>query len=218
MLSVRQHYQLLLEVVAPRRRWFVLAWIGGSLLWAMGGGGVVAAHAEVMEKRAASEYQIKAAYLVKFARYIEWPPSAFAGPNDPLVIGVLEGGPLGSGLEKERFPTAVGTRPVVLRTMTSLQEARACHMVFVVGGQEREEEAWFRELGSRGVVTVADSLNGLSRGAIMALFLEASPRGSRVVFGANLPAAKAAGVQLGASMLSSAREIRRVESVKKEGS
>ena len=46
----------------------------------------------------ASEYQVKAAFLYNFAKFVEWPASVSAGPNAPLVIGDgggegLRGGP-----------------------------------------------------------------------------------------------------------------------------
>ena len=40
------------------------------------------------------EYQIKAAYLYQFGRYVQWPADAFAAPQSPFVIGVMEKDPI----------------------------------------------------------------------------------------------------------------------------
>jgi hypothetical protein len=40
-------------------------------------------------KPAAIEYKVKAAFILNFARFVEWPENAFATPTSDLVIGVL---------------------------------------------------------------------------------------------------------------------------------
>src|SRR5579864_3031274 len=37
----------------------------------------------------APEYQIKAAFLFNFAKFVDWPPQAFPQTNSPIIIGVL---------------------------------------------------------------------------------------------------------------------------------
>ena len=38
-----------------------------------------------------TEYQIKAAFLFNFAKFVEWPPKVLGGASTPLVIGILGG-------------------------------------------------------------------------------------------------------------------------------
>jgi hypothetical protein len=40
------------------------------------------------------EYAVKAAYLVKFPNYVEWPVTAFASPTAPLVLCIVGDGPV----------------------------------------------------------------------------------------------------------------------------
>ena len=65
-----------------------------------------------------SEYEVKAAYLLNFARYAEWPASPPADATDDLVICVLGRDPFGAALDPDRrgpFPRArapsAGTAP-----------------------------------------------------------------------------------------------------------
>src|SRR6185295_16921977 len=46
------------------------------------------------------EYAVKAAYLVKFPFFVEWPASAFASPTAPLVLCVIGDDPFGSLLDE----------------------------------------------------------------------------------------------------------------------
>lgn len=196
---------------ASARRWLMLGvWLGG-LCWGAPAVAAAAPAPTAVGRLEVSEYEVKAAYLVRFTRYIEWPAAALPPAGAPIVIGVLGRNPFEQSLDKlVRGATSQG-RPVVLRQLSSPREARTCHLVFIARGQEREEAAWIDELSRLPVVTVGDSPESLARGAIMALYKETAPSGPRVVFAASLPAARLAGVQLGASMLSSARELVRID-------
>src|SRR5438876_476882 len=46
------------------------------------------------------EYQIKAAFLLNFVRYVEWPSSAFEAAGTPLVLCVPEQNPFGNALDR----------------------------------------------------------------------------------------------------------------------
>jgi len=35
------------------------------------------------------EYQVKAAFLFNFAKFVEWPAKSFSKPSDPIVICIL---------------------------------------------------------------------------------------------------------------------------------
>lgn len=155
------------------------------------------------------EYSVKAAYLVRFTRYIEWPAGTFADPAEPIVIGVLGQNPFGSVLQKTVDGMKSQGREIRVRQFTNPAEAAGCHVVFIGRGQERDESAWLQLLRGRPVVTVTDSAEGLARGAVLSLFVEEKSVGARVVFGASLPAARAAGVQLSSLMLGSARQVLR---------
>jgi len=47
---------------------------------------------------ALSEYQVKAAYLFNFLKFVEWPIESFADPLAPIVIGVDGDNPFGNAL------------------------------------------------------------------------------------------------------------------------
>ena len=45
------------------------------------------------------EYQIKAAFLYNFIKFVEWPKDRFSGDKDPIVIGVVGKDPFGEVLD-----------------------------------------------------------------------------------------------------------------------
>ncbi len=58
--------------------------------------GVTISGAQTLAPR---EYQIKAAFLYNFAKFIEWPPAAFPSPNAAINLCVLGEDPVGDDLE-----------------------------------------------------------------------------------------------------------------------
>src|SRR2546423_1848383 len=49
---------------------------------------------------ALTEYQIKAAFLFNFARFVQWPPEAFAASGAPMVIGIIGENPFHDDLAR----------------------------------------------------------------------------------------------------------------------
>src|SRR5262245_37705272 len=84
------------------------------------------------------EYQIKAAFLYNFTKFVEWPQERFAGENAPFVIGVLGRNPFGDELEKIVHDRKVNGRTIVIRDFASATEAsaasRSLHVLFVAAG------------------------------------------------------------------------------------
>src|SRR5664279_2589147 len=78
-----------------------------------------------------TEYQIKAAFLFNFAKFVEWPPEAFADANSPLVIGVLGENPFGDDLERTIRGKTINNRPLVIKEFRSPAEATNCHVLFI---------------------------------------------------------------------------------------
>ena len=100
------------------------------------------------------EYAVKAAYLVKFPFYVEWPPAAFASPGAPLVLCVVGDDPFGSLLDEAAAGQQVQGHPLLLRRLRSLSRDSGCHMAYV-GADTRAEPP----RGS-GVLLVTDGQPG----------------------------------------------------------
>ncbi len=85
---------------------------------------------------ASLEYGVKANYLVRFAAFVEWPPSAFDSAASPLVLCVAGSDPFGRSLdEAARGQTAHNRRFVIRRPRTPAASA-GCHILYVAPGAE----------------------------------------------------------------------------------
>jgi hypothetical protein len=97
------------------------------------------------------EYAVKAAYLTKFAFYVDWPPQAFTAPTAPVVLCVLGDDPFGNLLDEAAAGQSVQGHPIAVRRMKVYSREAGCHIVYVV------TEARAEELRSSGALVVADA-------------------------------------------------------------
>jgi hypothetical protein len=78
---------------------------------------------------APTEYEVKAAFLYNFARFVEWP--AEGRRSEPFVITVLGQDPFGRVLDDTVAGKAVAGRPIEVRRASRVEEAAGAQIVFV---------------------------------------------------------------------------------------
>ena len=74
-----------------------------------------AAYAAGQAVNPALEYQVKAAFLLNFTKFIDWPPAAFATPESPIAICIVGSDPFGRILDEIVQGEAVNARKVVVQ-------------------------------------------------------------------------------------------------------
>jgi hypothetical protein len=162
--------------------------------------GVVAATA-ALAQREASEASVKAAFLYKFANYVEWPPNAFASPAAPLVIGVMGADEIGTELEKLAPGRSVNGHPLAVKRVKEGEPARGVHVLLI--GKDQATAAAVRSAQQQGALTVTESERGLDMGSAIN-FVTA---GERVGFEVSLDAAEKSGHRISSRMLTVARRV-----------
>jgi len=117
------------------------------------------------------EYDIKAAYLFNFSKFVEWPPHAFSNPGAPLVIGILGSDPFDGTLDRITQGEVVHGHRLVVRHCRTLGEIKGCHIVFIPKAEAaRVGEALAAVRGS-GALTVGDSDHFVSQGGMIGFVL-----------------------------------------------
>jgi hypothetical protein len=123
--------------------------------------------ARLASAQTAQEYEVKAAVLYNFARFVEWPEGSFRTPDDPIVLAVAGDDPFGAALERTiEGQTAQGRRFSVRRFKTH-EQIEPCHILFV--GSSEDHLAWLDALIRRqrvGVLTVGEGRRFARRGAV----------------------------------------------------
>lgn len=153
------------------------------------------AHAE-----AASEAAIKTAYLYNFAKFTEWPSSAFASSNAPLNLCVLGRSELGGQVSSLEGKPAQG-HDISIKRINSVSEGNDCHILLVANIERRLLSEITHGLSKTAILTVSDLDGFASSGGMLGLITV----DERVQFEANPDAARKAGLKISSQLLSLAR-------------
>lgn len=154
-------------------------------------------HTGRAQPRAAEETDLKAAFVLSFARYTTWPTNAFTNATAPVVFGVLGRDAVEIGLERVLRGQTVGDRPVQFVRYDSLAQATNCHVLFLGEPQRARLEETFASLRSRPILTVGDVYPFAARGGMLGFIR----RDSRLTFEANPAAIRAAGLTVSSRLL-----------------
>jgi hypothetical protein len=164
------------------------------------------------ESQPALENKVKAACLYNFAVYTEWPATAFAGPEAPLVIGLMGDVPFAAALERGLQGKTLNGRKFVVRAVATNDEAGQCHLLFIGAVKPERVAALLAVVAAKPVLTVSQAEGFGQRGGILNLV---KVEGS-VKFEANLNAAARAQLKLGSQLLKLARIVKNDSPVTKD--
>lgn len=155
------------------------------------------------EPSAAIEQRIKAAFLSKFAAYVEWPAGAFSPPDAPLVIGVLGASSVADELERAvASRTVAGHRMTVHRIGPDEDPDDCCQILFFGADTSRTRAAeLLTHTRGRPVLTVTEAEQQPSESVINFLVVD-----NHVRFDISRPAAERNGLQLRAQLLAVAHQ------------
>lgn len=183
-----------------RRRNGFLATFAGCYLACLPG-----AHRLAAQPAKPSEYQVKAAYLLNFGKFVEWPAKPGAAPDEPFQICVLGKDPFGPFLDTALAGETINRAPLAARRIAKTQDAAPCRILFISTSEQESLKAILQSLEKVPVLTVSDIAQfGRQGGMIQFVF-----SGNRVRFDVNLVAARAAGLTLSSELLKVALSVKR---------
>jgi len=147
------------------------------------------------------EYRIKAAYLLNFARYVEW-PAARLPIGSPLRLCVLGRDPFGGaliGLEGRQ----VNGHEMRLHQIEGVDQAGGCHLVFIADSEARRFGLLLRGLAGKGVLSVSDADGFAEAGGSIGLVVE----DGRVRFDINQATLQRDGLKASSQLLRLGRRV-----------
>jgi hypothetical protein len=146
------------------------------------------------------EYQVKAAFLLNFTKFTDWPPPETAVADIPFDICIIGEDPFGTALDQmvegEKFQ---GRRIAVQRVR---RPAPGYCQVLFVGKGEKDIEGLLLQVGP-GVLTVGEEAGFLRAGGMIDFVVE----NRRVRFDVNQGAVARAGLKISSKLLSVARSV-----------
>lgn len=150
----------------------------------------------------ATEYQVKAAYLLNFGKFVTWPPAA-PPATDPFTICILGEDPFGSVLDSTVRGEKIDGRVVIVKRIRNSREVTSCGILYISRSEQGQMRRIASSLSKSGVLSVSDSPDFIHQGgAIQFTFA-----GNRVRFAVNLDAAQDAGLGLSSELLKVASSV-----------
>ena len=152
-----------------------------------------------------SDYDVKAAYLYNFGRFVEWPGKVEAGQGDSFKVCVLGQDPFGASLDATLAGETIAGKTVVAKRISSAQESGNCQILFLGVSEASRLNKIIAALDQKSVLTVSDMPQFVNSGGMIQFVLE----GKNVRFEVNLTAAQRAGLTLSSELLKVATVVRR---------
>jgi hypothetical protein len=149
------------------------------------------------------EYQVKAAFLYNFAKFVEWPALTFKTDKDPLRICVLGQNPFGNALVEGVGGKTVVGRPLVVSDISDVNQGADCQILFIGSSERKRLRSIFAELRTMGVLTVGETEGFASQGGIVNFKLG----GGRVRLEINIDAAAQAKLRISSKVLNLAQIV-----------
>lgn len=151
------------------------------------------------------EYRVKAAFLLNFTRFVEWPPSAFADAQAPLSICILGEDPFGHALEEVMQGESVNGRSLIVRRLSAPPTPQMCQILFIHADAKAEAKEALRalETAGKGVLTVGEGDGFLKQGGMIAFVLD----NRRVRFDINGTVSQDSGLKISSKLLMVARSV-----------
>jgi hypothetical protein len=152
-----------------------------------------------------TDYEVKAAYLYNFGRFVEWPAKVATSKAGSFTICVLGEDPFGRGLDATLVGEMIANQKAVAKRISSPQEAVDCQILFVSSSEANRLSKIIDALDKTAVLTVSDIPQFSQRGGMIQFVLD----GNRVRFEVNLTATQHAGLTLSSDLLKVATAVRR---------
>ncbi|HYO16683.1 MAG TPA: YfiR family protein [Thermoanaerobaculia bacterium] len=151
----------------------------------------------------ASEYDVKAAFLYNFTKFVEWPPTAFPAERSQLRVCILGGNPFGKSLEAVIEGEEVQGRRLTLLRVDVLHSPGLCHILFISRSERTRIPAILTAVQGSPVLTVSETDGFLEKGGTINFKVQEG----KVRFEINPSAAERGGLKMSSKLLRLATRI-----------
>jgi len=146
---------------------------------------------------APTEYEIKAAFIYNFAKYVEWPENNDLDSGEAFIIGVLGADPFGALLDQIARSKTIGDKPIVIRRFEHVEDYTPCHILFVAASEHDRLPAILEKLAHSPALVMGDTAGFAHAGVAVNFVIERS----KVRFEINPAAATRAGLKISSKLL-----------------
>ena len=153
---------------------------------------------------APSAYQVEAAFLYNFGKFVRWPAGDFNRRNAPLVIGVFGDNPFHGDLQRMVTGKIINGHPVLFQAVETLAGAKSCHILFVSVSAQKDAPEILGALRGANVLTVTENMPHFADSGFAINFVMEQ---EKIRFQINNPVAMQSGLAISSKLLSLAKPL-----------
>jgi len=150
-----------------------------------------------------TEYEVQAAFLYNFAKFVEWPPEVLKSSGDTFTLCVTGADPFGNDLDDELSGKMVRDKKLALKRIMQSKDISTCQVLFVSASEDNRLGALLSKINGLPVLTVSDMDRFIDRGGMIGFSMD----DNRVRFSVNLAAADKAGLKISSQVLKLAKAV-----------
>jgi len=118
------------------------------------------------------EYHVKAVFLYNFAKYVDWPATAFTNATEPITVGVLGTDPFGDSLQHAVEGKVINGRPFVIKPLAANADLTGCQILFISDSEASRMGEILARAGALPVLTVGEDEAFAQNGGIINFVLK----------------------------------------------
>lgn len=156
------------------------------------------------QARPSSEYELKAAFLFNFAKFVDWPSNTFADSTAPFSVCVLGPDPFGNALDDALRGKVIAEHAVSVTRIKRVADINGCQILFVAASESHLLPEILVKLRGRCVLVIGETNDFATSGGVIQFTLEEN----RIRFFINTDAADRAGLKISSKLLALAKIVR----------
>ena len=163
------------------------------------------------------EYQVKAAFLYNFVKFVQWPEEKPADNNDIITIAVIGNHKFGNAFESVKGKK-VRDKKIIVKFFSRFHDTndkndlKKCHLLFICPSEKQHLNDIIEIAGQANILTVADMNGFIQNGGIIQFIMQ----DKKVRFQINLSAARRAKLKIRSQLLRLAKKVVEEKSPKKD--
>jgi hypothetical protein len=148
------------------------------------------------------EYEVKAAFLYNFAKFVQWPADA-ASLGASMRLCILGRDPFGGLLESSLSGKTVGDKPIDIGRVSDARQLNGCQVVFISSSERGQADTILEALSTRPILTVSEIPGFDAMGGMVNFYIE----DRRIRFEINPKAAARSGLRISSQLLKLSRIV-----------
>ncbi len=151
-----------------------------------------------------SEYEVKAAYLEKFTRFIDWPAKVhIEDTNKSFVLGIIGDDNFISIIEEKFAKQKIKNKMVEVVNVSTLDEIARCNLLVIAHSENLSINQVLSFTKNKPILTISDDIQNSKKGVLITLFVE----NNHVYFNINQNALRRSGLYASTLLLNLSRNI-----------